>query len=55
MKNHVLRLIGSTALPEANGTALLEANAISYRGRGHGYKRGCGRRRRRVYAQNNQQ
>ncbi|XP_022869187.1 leucine-rich repeat receptor protein kinase EMS1-like, partial [Olea europaea var. sylvestris] len=36
MKNHGLRPTDFVPLPEANGTALLEANAISRQGRGRG-------------------
>ncbi|XP_022851587.1 protein FAR1-RELATED SEQUENCE 5-like [Olea europaea var. sylvestris] len=59
IKNHGLRPTGSILLPEANGTVLLEANAISRQGHGHGrgHGFGCGRGRARGvnHGQNNRQ
>ncbi|XP_022861047.1 uncharacterized protein LOC111381493 [Olea europaea var. sylvestris] len=45
MKNHGLRPTGSVLLPEVNGIALPEANAISRQGRGRGHGFGHGRKR----------
>lgn len=40
LKNHGLRPTGSVPLPEANGTAFPEVNAISRQGRGRGHEFG---------------